>query len=127
MTTEHAAEGEAGDVRSHILWQHDIQAFDQDRCQAFGGVRLGGCGRLPEPGQVGRDDGEFPRQHEHIADPMRPRAIAAVEQHQRGTTAPDPPYHAAIAARRFDPLRLGRHALDDGDSFFANRRHRLPH
>src|ERR1700730_3620192 len=41
MTTEHAAEGEAGDVRSHILWQHDIEAFDQDCCQAFGGVGLG--------------------------------------------------------------------------------------
>jgi len=49
-----------------------------------------------------------------------PRAVAAMEQDQRWTAAPYPPHHSASPQERLVALRLGRHALDDGDGLIAD-------
>ena len=54
---------------------------------------------------------------------MHPRAVAAVQQHQRRSAAPAAPRHRAVAARRVDALGLGRDAVDEIDRRLADYRH----
>ena len=97
MAAEHPAEREAGKVQRTPTRQHDVEAVDDDPRQALGGMRLGRGRRLAEPRQIGGDDGKLARQRQDIADPMRPRAIAAM---QTGPAAARFPSAARPCCRR---------------------------
>ena len=83
----------------------------------------GGVAEFAETGQIRRDHRELPRQRLHVADPVHPRAVAAMQQHQRRSAAPAAPRHRALAARRVDPLGLGRNAMDKIYCRLADYRH----
>ena len=83
----------------------------------------GGVADSPRPGRSGAMTVKSPRQRQHVADPVHPRAIAAMQQHQRRAAAPAAPRHRAVAARRVDPLGLGRDAVDKIYRRLADYRH----
>jgi hypothetical protein len=97
-----AAEGEAGEVVAPRRWQQVGEARGEDRGEA---LRRPGFGRgvgLAVAGQVRRDHAEAFRQRRDAAEPVRPGAEIAVQQHERrrAVLAPQPPDHAACSARR---------------------------
>ena len=126
MPSQDTTERESGEMELLVSREHGIEPIDQDARQPFGGMRFGWRCQLAEPGQVRGDDGKHARQRQHVADPMRPRAIAAVEQDQRRSGAPDAPHHPTTPAGGLDTFRLGRNAGDKSSGLCADLSHRSP-
>src|SRR5262249_20331965 len=105
MAADQAAEGEAGEVEALACLQHPLQSLADDRRDALGGVGLGRGGGGAEAPQIGADDAGPAGKDVDIAQPMRPRAEAAMQQDQGRARAPAAPHHAAGAARRLAAAR----------------------
>src|SRR5712692_4294137 len=91
MAAEHAAERKSSDVHTGMLREYDFEPPDHYSGQALRSMRLRRGRRLAETGQIGSRNSKRPRQRKHVADPMCPRTIAAVQQHEGRTAPPDVP------------------------------------
>ena len=63
-------------------------------------IGMGGVAEIAETRQIGGDDAVAARERVDVAQPMRPRAVAAMQQHERRPLAPLTPHHVARAAGR---------------------------
>ncbi len=107
-----AAEGEADEMEALVLRDQPAQPVGADAGDRPAVIGLGRQGRIAEARQVGRQHRVVARQRLDVADPVRPGAEAAVEQHQRRPRTPAVPDHPAVAAGRRQALGP---ALDRGD------------
>src|SRR5580700_1775811 len=121
-----AAKGKPGKAQLRARRHDVVESARNDRGEILRRPRFRRRRRVAETWQIRGYHLETLRQRPHVADPMRPGAVAAVQQHQRRAAAPYPPDQHAVAARRFHPLGLGRDPLDKRHRRFADQRHRSP-
>src|SRR5258708_28308869 len=100
MAADQAAERESDKMEALARRQDAVDPVDDDGGEPTGRMRRRRLVGFAQPGQIGDDDPVVSRQRRDIAQPMRPRSEAAVEEQQGVPLAPDPPDHGAIAARR---------------------------
>src|SRR3984893_4515354 len=95
---EHRTEGEAHEMKARAGRQHVIEAATDARRESFRHDRRRRRGAIAEPRQVGGDDAIALGERAHGPQPMRPRAVAAMQQDHRRPLAPTAPDHAAVTA-----------------------------
>ena len=120
------AKREAGKAQFGLAGQDPVDAGDDDRSESLGSPRLRRRCRLTKAGQIGRQHMKMPGQRQHVADPMGPRAVAAMQQDERPAAAPAVPHQVPIAARRLQTLRLARDPFDECLCCLADHRHSTP-
>jgi hypothetical protein len=122
MPCDDPAEREAHHIDRLVAGKNLVEPGCERLGEALRIVGVRRQGGVAVAGHVGDGDAARLREKLDVADPVRPRAVAAVQEHERRARAEAAPHEAAVAAGRLDPRRPTLDGGDDGGRRLARPR-----
>jgi hypothetical protein len=113
VPSDDAAEREAHDCDRIVAGKDLVEPRRKRLGQACRIARVGRQGGVAVARHVGHGDAAGAREEGDVADPVRPGAVAAVQEQERRAGPPAPAHDVALAAGRLDALRRAFEARDD--------------